>query len=112
MPRHMLSATTRTLELKQLREINDRLPGRVQQMSLRAQDLGVTGVRVHVRAASTRWRRTGRTFTAPRRAAGQRRPAAFGRSAAPPRGRGLPSFPYIWGLFGRGRTRGTTGTRR
>jgi hypothetical protein len=97
--RHMVSTATRTVELTQLREINDRLPGHVEQASLRAQDLGVAGVRVH--ASSVDLIAAHRAHLSPHLAA---RPFTVDPLRSDARllhivAAGSPSFPYIWGLF-------------
>ena len=100
MPGHMISTATRTLELRQLREINDRLPAHVQHVSLRAQDLGVAGVRVH--ASSVDLVAAHRAHLSPRLAARLVSDDPLGSEARLLHlvAAGSPSFPYIWGLFG------------
>ncbi len=101
MPHHTVSPGTRTVELRQIREINDRLPGAAGQPSLRAQDLGLAGARVH---------RGSLDPVAAHRAHLSPHPAVPPLRDDPLRSdawllqlvpAGSPSYPYIWGLFGR-----------
>jgi hypothetical protein len=98
---HSVSAGTRTLELAQIEEINDHLEGCTDPALLRAQDLGLAGARLHPGSvdavAAHRAHLSPHLVARPLTDDPLRSDAQLLHLVAA----GSPSFPYIWGLFGR-----------
>src|SRR4051794_8611232 len=101
----MVGAATRTVELRQIEEINQRLSGHGGQPSLRAQDLGLTGTRVRANTIDTV--AAHKAHLSAHLAA---RPLSNDPLGSDARllhlvAAGSPMYPYIWGLFGGGTAR-------